>query len=59
MRNIYPNIFKFNKKNLYRAIRVLKKNNLIGVPTETVYGLAGNAYSEKSVKKNIQIKKET
>ena len=43
MRNIYPNIFKFNKKNLLRAQKLLKKNKVIGVPTETVYGLAGNA----------------
>ncbi len=57
MRNIYPNIFKFNKKNLLRAQKLLKKNNVIGVPTETVYGLAGNAYSEKSIKKIYKLKR--
>ena len=57
MRNIYSNIFKVNNKNLSKAINYLKKNQLIGVPTETVYGLAGNAYSEESVKKIYLLKK--
>jgi len=57
MRNIYSNIFKVNNKNLSKAVNYLKKNQLIGVPTETVYGLAGNAYSEESVKKIYLLKK--
>jgi len=57
MRNIYSNIFKVNKKNLSRAVNYLKKNQLIGVPTETVYGLAGNAYSKEAVKKIYLLKK--
>ena len=51
MKNIYSNIFKFNNINLAKAINYLKKNHLIAVPTETVYGLAGNAYSKKAIKK--------
>ncbi|MDA7606476.1 L-threonylcarbamoyladenylate synthase [Pelagibacteraceae bacterium] len=51
MRNIYSNIFKVNNKNLSKAVGYLKRKQLIGVPTETVYGLAGNAYSSKAVKK--------
>ena len=54
MRNIYSNIFKVNNKNISRAINLLKKKDLVGVPTETVYGLAGNAYQGKVVKKNLQ-----
>ncbi len=53
MRNIYSNIFKVNNKNLSKAVNYLKKKQLIGVPTETVYGLAGNAYSKEAIKKNL------
>ena len=51
MKNIYSNIQKVNKKNLAKALKCLENNELVGVPTETVYGLAGNAYSIKSIKK--------
>jgi len=57
MKNIYSNIFKVNNKNIFKAINYLKKNELVGVPTETVYGLAGNAYSTKAVKKIYLLKK--
>jgi len=56
MKNIYSNIFNANKKSILRGIKALKKNELIGIPTETVYGLAGNAYSNKSVKKIYKLK---
>ena len=57
MRNIYSNIFNVNNKNLSKAVNRLKKKQLIGVPTETVYGLAGNAYSKEAVKKIYFLKK--
>ena len=57
MKNIYSNIFKVNNKNLSKAINYLKKKELVAVPTETVYGLAGNAYSSKAVKKIYLLKK--
>ena len=57
MKNIYLNIHKFNNKNLNKAVNILKKNDLVGVPTETVYGLAGNAYSKSSIKKIFGLKK--
>ncbi len=57
MKNIYLNIHKFNNKNLNKTVNILKKNDLVGVPTETVYGLAGNAYSRFSVKKIYKLKK--
>ena len=57
MKNIYLNIFKVNNKNLSKAINYLQKKELVGVPTETVYGLAGNAYSSKAVKKIYLLKK--
>ena len=56
MKNIYSNIQKVNKKNLAKALKCLENNELVGVPTETVYGLAGNAYSIKSIKKIYKLK---
>jgi len=35
----------------------LQNEDIIGLPTETVYGLAGNIYSEKAIKKIFEIKK--
>ena len=51
------NIYKNSTQNLNKAKKILIKNNIIAVPTETVYGLAGNAYSNSSVKKIYKIKK--
>jgi L-threonylcarbamoyladenylate synthase len=57
MKNIYSNILKVNNRNLSKAINCLKKKEILGVPTETVYGLAGNAFSSKAVKKIYNLKK--
>ena len=57
MKNIYSNIYKPSKVNLKKAKKNIENNNVIGMPTETVYGLAGNAYSNKSVKKIFNLKK--
>ncbi len=57
MKNIYLNIIKFNSKNLNKIIKILKKNDIIGLPTETVYGLGGNAYSNSSIEKIFNVKK--
>ena len=57
MKNIYSNIFSFNKKTLAKSIINLKKGNVIGLPTETVYGLGGNAYSKIAVQKIFSLKK--
>ena len=57
MKNIYLNIYKPTLRNLKRAKKNIENNNLIGLPTETVYGLAGNAYSNISVKKIYDLKK--
>ena len=48
---------KFNSKNLIKIINILKKNGIIGLPTETVYGLAGNAYSNSAIKKIFKVKR--
>ena len=48
---------KFNQSNIKKAKKYLDKNYCIGVPTETVYGLAANAYSNYAVKKIYKLKK--
>ena len=57
MKNIYLNIYRPNLHNLKKAKKFIENNNIIGLPTETVYGLAGSAYSNKSVKKIFNLKK--
>tara|TARA_Y100000590_G_scaffold274981_1_gene308759 strand:- start:843 stop:1799 length:957 start_codon:yes stop_codon:yes gene_type:complete len=57
MKNIYLNIYKPTLLNLKKAKKNIENNNVIGLPTETVYGLAGNAYSNRSVKKIFILKK--
>ena len=46
-----------SQSNIKKAKKFLDKNHCIAVPTETVYGLAGNAYSDISVKKIFKLKK--
>ena len=57
MKNIYSNIYSFNKKLLKKTVESLKQGKIVGLPTETVYGLAGNAYSNKAVKNIFEKKK--
>ena len=56
MKNIYSNIFSFNKKILKKSIQNLNNSDILGLPTETVYGLGGNAYSKKSIQKIYKLK---
>jgi len=49
MKNIHSNI----KKSKY----LLEKNECVGIPTETVYGLAANAYSNEATSKIFKLKK--
>ena len=39
------------------TLKYLKRSSVVGLPTETVYGLAGNAYSKKAVQKIYSLKK--
>ena len=50
---------KSNQSNIKKAKKYLNKNHCIGVPTETVYGLAANAYKNSAVKKIFNLKKKT
>ena len=48
---------KSNQSNIKKAKKYLNNNCCIGVPTETVYGLAANAYVDSAVKKIFNLKK--
>lgn len=42
--------------DLQKAIALLQSDELVGIPTETVYGLAGNALSPKAIAKIFDVK---
>lgn len=44
------------KENISRAAELIRSGELVAVPTETVYGLAGNGLSAESVEKIYEIK---
>ena len=48
---------KNNHSNIKKAKFFLNKKECIGIPTETVYGLASNAYSDKATSKIFKLKK--
>ena len=48
---------KINLANIKKAKKLLHKNECIAIPTETVYGLAGNAFSDEACKKVFKLKK--
>ena len=48
---------KYNLSNIKKSKYCLDKNKCIGIPTETVYGLAANAYSQKATYKIFKLKK--
>jgi len=48
---------KTNLANIKKAKKLLNKSECIAIPTETVYGLAGNAYSNTACKKIFKLKK--
>ena len=50
---------KNNLSNIKKSKYYLDKGECIAIPTETVYGLAGNAYSDKASLKIFQLKKRT
>ena len=48
---------KINLANIKKAQKLLNKSECVAIPTETVYGLAANAYSNKACKKIYKLKK--
>lgn len=49
-------IKKIDLDSLKYAKKLLLSGNLVGMPTETVYGLAGNGFDSEAVKKIYQVK---
>ena len=48
---------KINLANIKKAKKLLNNRECVAIPTETVYGLAGNAYSDVACKKIFKLKK--
>ena len=48
---------KKNLSNIKKSKYYLDKGDCIAIPTETVYGLAGNAYCSKAALKIFKLKK--
>ena len=48
---------KINLANIKKAKNLLNKRECVAIPTETVYGIAGNAYSDIACKKIFKLKK--
>ncbi|GAA4269090.1 L-threonylcarbamoyladenylate synthase [Hyunsoonleella aestuarii] len=44
-------------KDIQKAIALLSADKLVAIPTETVYGLAGNIYSKTAIKRIFETKK--
>ncbi len=48
---------KINLANIKKAKKLLNKRECVAIPTETVYGIAGNAYSDTACRKIFRLKK--
>ncbi len=48
---------KINLANIKKAKKLLNMSECVAIPTETVYGLAGNAYSDRACRKIFKLKK--
>lgn len=61
MRNIQTEVLDvsnitLNYNNIMRGALMLKNGEVVVIPTETVYGLAADAFNEKAIKKVFEIK---
>ncbi|MGC6424696.1 MAG: L-threonylcarbamoyladenylate synthase [Lentimonas sp.] len=50
------NIYEPTEEHLETCAQLLRKGDVVGVPTETVYGLAGNPLREDSARKIFSVK---
>ncbi len=44
---------KADEESINEACRLIKNGDIVAVPTETVYGIAANAFDGEAIKKNI------
>ena len=51
-----PEILQPSRNNIEKSARALKDGALIGLPTETVYGLAADAENEDAIKRIYKVK---
>lgn len=49
-------VTKETDEGIFKAAEILKNGGLVAIPTETVYGLAANAFDEKAVEKIFEAK---
>lgn len=49
-------VLKPTKENIRHCAELLKQGEVVGMPTETVYGLAANAFDEQAVRKIFKAK---
>lgn len=47
---------EISQKQIAEAVEILKNEDVVGMPTETVYGLAGRIDSQKAIQKIFQVK---
>ena len=51
-------IKKINNSNIKLAVKALNEGNLVSFPTETVYGLGGDATNDLAIAKIFESKNE-
>ena len=42
--------------NISKAVKILNDEDVVAIPTETVYGLAANIYSDKAIRRIFEVK---
>ncbi|OAA91623.1 L-threonylcarbamoyladenylate synthase [Clostridium ljungdahlii] len=53
---LYVKDLNANYQNIVKGAEYLKKGEVVAIPTETVYGLAADAFNENAVKKIFEVK---
>ncbi|RMD03061.1 threonylcarbamoyl-AMP synthase [Clostridium autoethanogenum] len=53
---LYVKDLNANYQNIVKGAEYLKKGEVVAIPTETVYGLAADAFNENAVKKIFKVK---
>ena len=51
-----PKVITADAHGIKRAAMIIRQGGLVAMPTETVYGLAGNAYDDEAIKLIYQTK---
>ena len=56
MNNMQTKIVQINPDSLAEAKRIIMDGGVVAIPTETVYGLGGNAFDDTAVQKIFEVK---